>query len=46
VNANPLLLERGGDYLDAAAPQRVDGINPHADPKLSEESPFVSVSEP
>lgn len=32
--ANPLLLQGGGDYLDAAAPQRADGITLHADTKL------------
>lgn len=41
---NPLLLERGGDYLGAAAPQRADGINLHAGSELCEESPFVSAA--
>lgn len=38
----PFATARSGDYLDAAAPQRADGVNLHADPELCVRRLFVS----
>lgn len=43
MRANPLLPQGSGDYLDAAAPQRADSINLHADPERCVRQHFVSV---